>query len=295
MNEFLASFGTLDFTLEQRKFLMALAYNLVAQEHGISAQAMEMFVNAVGPAPSGNGKLAPALSGNRLDLSGPVVADNSLPQVLMTAAGVAHISPSRTRAALAEAKEKKVGDLKADLNTIGGHLIAGNSVKNALEDYRKETGKRVDITAGTLVASAGTPISAAGNSFTVRENTAYMIHDVHAKGETEAGLTKLAGVAGTLSNALSRELASRWDKKPDEVRTQMKAETWMAGQEIVDKGYANKVEEAPQSEPAPAPAPETPEASNDLTLDALMKSGVLGSTNQLFTLLPKEQREEGVA
>ena len=131
------------------------------------------------------------------------------------------------------------GDLTIVINSPGGSFFQGAQVYNELKQY---PGRKVVIM-GSLVCSAASYISCVGDEIIASGNTSFMIHEVYSGAEgTARELAEHAKQIEKLNGIIAARLAERSGKSEKEVRALMAAETWYYGQEIVDAGFADRLE-----------------------------------------------------
>lgn len=148
--------------------------------------------------------------------------------------------------ALGQMKGKHV---TARLNTPGGSVDEGVAIYNALKSHKGGVTTIVD----SLAASMGSYIAQAGERRLVASNAAYMIHDPWTIGVGNATeLRKTADVLDKYRDRLVPDYAARSGKSIDEIRSLMNDETWYAGQEIVDAGFADELIDGDNVEPVVA-------------------------------------------
>lgn len=148
--------------------------------------------------------------------------------------------------ALAEMKGKHV---TARLNTPGGSVDEGVAIYNALKSHKGGVTTIVD----SLAASMGSYIAQAGEKRLVASNAVYMIHDPWTIGMGNAAeLRKTADVLDKYRDRLVPDYAARSGKSVEEIRSLMAEETWYAGKEIVDAGFADELIDSEDVEPVMA-------------------------------------------
>jgi len=147
------------------------------------------------------------------------------------------IDASMVSAALKQMKGKHV---TVRLNTPGGSVDEGIAIFNEL---RRHPGG-VTTVADSLAASMGSYILQAGDERIVASNAMVMIHDPWTI--TFGNATQLRKDAETLDKYALRmipDYAGRSGKTDDEILAIMAEESWYPGQEAVDAGFADRVEE----------------------------------------------------
>jgi ATP-dependent Clp protease, protease subunit len=133
-----------------------------------------------------------------------------------------------------------VGDVIVNLNSLGGSFFEGFEIYNVLKQY---SGHKT-IKMGARVASAATVISSAADEIIAQDFTAYMVHEVsvyNVSGTAEELRTEALRIE-KLNDLLAKRLADQTGKSESEIRQLMKAESWYYGSEIVDAGFADRLE-----------------------------------------------------
>ena len=115
---------------------------------------------------------------------------------------------------------------------------------------RRHTGG-LSIVVDGLAASMGSYLLQAGEERIVSSNSMFMIHDpwTIAIGNAEQ-LRKGAEILDKYRDRLVPDYAKRAEQDEDEIRRMMAEETWLVGQEIVDAGFADRVEDGRDVAPA---------------------------------------------
>jgi len=147
------------------------------------------------------------------------------------------ITPAMVKKTLAEAGG---ADIEVELSTFGGNFFDGVAILDLLRGYK---GRKVGC-GSSIVASAGTVISLGFDEFRVKPTTMFMIHN--AQGFTAGDHNKMredADLYERMSNIIADEYVKKTGKKRDEIKKLMDSETWMMGQEIVDSGFADGMED----------------------------------------------------
>jgi ATP-dependent Clp endopeptidase proteolytic subunit ClpP len=129
------------------------------------------------------------------------------------------------------------------LNTPGGSVDEGIAIYNALTRHKGGVTTVVD----SLAASMGSYLLQAGEERRVASNAMVMIHDPWTI--TMGNATALRKDAETLDKYALRmipDYAKRSGKSDDDILAIMAEESWYAGREAVDAGFADSVEEYAQ-------------------------------------------------
>ena len=124
------------------------------------------------------------------------------------------------------------------MNSPGGYITDGMSIMNKISNYKKGS-----TTANiTFAASMMTQIASACDTVNCYENAVYMIH--HAQGVgfgDHMQVRKTANRLESFSNMLANNYVKQTGIKKDEILQMMTDETYMFGEEIVDKGFADNI------------------------------------------------------
>ena len=124
------------------------------------------------------------------------------------------------------------------LNTPGGSVDEGINIYNALKRHKGGVTTIVD----SLAASMGSYLLQAGDVLIVSSNSMVMVHDPWTI--TMGNATQLRKDAEVLEKYALRmipDYATRSGKTDDEILSIMAEESWYAGQEIIDAGFADKL------------------------------------------------------
>jgi len=140
----------------------------------------------------------------------------------------------------------KGDDIEVYLDTPGGGASSGIRIYNYFRDYRRDHPdaqmllyvKGMDASMGSYLT-----VNPAWNDVTIEDNIPFMIHNpwggvIGDYREVEAMFNVLDGLA----NILAAAYAQKMKKSISEVRALMDAETWYFGQEIINAGFADKIQ-----------------------------------------------------
>ena len=128
------------------------------------------------------------------------------------------------------------------LNSCGGDLYAGLAIHDVLKSLHAEVTVRIE----GVAASAASVIACAGDRVVVTPGSIFMVH--------EGALALCGYYTGTDVRALAEDMdagvramlgvySAKTGRSVEELRPVVEAETWMVGQEIVDAGFADVLEE----------------------------------------------------
>ncbi|MCR9058119.1 MAG: Clp protease ClpP [Rhodobacteraceae bacterium] len=130
--------------------------------------------------------------------------------------------------------------LPVRLNSGGGYVDDGRSIYNALKLHQGE----VTIYVDAVAASSASLIAMAGDKIVMRSGAIMMIHDPSTITYGTAEDHEVSKQAlERMGQSFAETYASRSGQKVDDVRTAMKATTWMTADEAVEAGYADEADE----------------------------------------------------
>ena len=107
-----------------------------------------------------------------------------------------------------------------------------------------EKGFNVSIMGGAVVASIATYIAMNSTSFTIRDNTTFMIHNawLPVMGDFKA-LRKAADLSEGLSSIIAKDYVKKTKIDENSIKEMMNEETYLYGEEIKLKGFADEIKE----------------------------------------------------
>lgn len=137
--------------------------------------------------------------------------------------------------------ESQTGDIEISLDSVGGSVLAGIQIGNAIRDHI-EKGNAVNIIGGSVVASIATYIAMQATKFTVRDNTTFMIHNawLPVAGDFNV-LRKAADLSEGLSSIIAKSYTAKTSFTDEEIKAQMNEETYLYGDEIKNGGFADEI------------------------------------------------------
>lgn len=146
-------------------------------------------------------------------------------------------------------KEMEGKHVKVHLNTPGGSVDEGIAMFNAFRAHKGGVTMIVD----SLAASMGSYLLQAGEQRIVASNAMVMVHDPWTISiGNSAQMRKDADILDKYAQRMIPDYAKRSGKTEDEIRAVMAEESWYAGQEIVDAGFADSVQDGMDVEPVVA-------------------------------------------
>lgn len=132
------------------------------------------------------------------------------------------------------------------INTPGGSVDEGAAIFNAMNRHPGGVNTVVD----SLAASMGSYLLLAGIERTIARNSKVMIHNPWSITMGDANqFRKDADVLDKYRDSMLPDYAEKTGKTVDELRSLLDAETWYVGQEIIDNGFAHRMEDRDADEP----------------------------------------------
>jgi ATP-dependent protease ClpP protease subunit len=153
-----------------------------------------------------------------------------------------------TASSVVESLSEMEGDLTIYLNSPGGLVHEGTTIYNVLRDY--DGHKRVVIQG--LAGSIASVIALAGDDIVMGDGAMMMVHDpatwwIEGRGTEEDHLQVARSLAKAATN-MAKLYARQTGLPIDDVREIMKAETWMDGEEALEKGFVTELAQDPETE-----------------------------------------------
>jgi ATP-dependent protease ClpP protease subunit len=129
------------------------------------------------------------------------------------------------------------GPLEVHINSSGGDVWDGISIKNAIEAH----GGTVTTVVDGIAASIASVIAQAGSERVMMPGSMMMIHEAFTyTGGTAADLAKTAETLDEVSANLAAIYARAAGGTADEWRAAMKEETWYTAEQAVEAGLADR-------------------------------------------------------
>lgn len=131
-----------------------------------------------------------------------------------------------------------VQTINCHVNSPGGDVFDGVAIYNQLAQHKATVNMFVD----GLAASAASVIACAGDTIQIAENAMIMIHNPWAVVLGEAkDMRKMADTMDKIKETLVLTYQKRSGQMASDISRWMDEETWLTGQEAVDKGFATAV------------------------------------------------------
>ena len=137
------------------------------------------------------------------------------------------------------------GDLDLHMNCPGGDVFDAVAIFNVLQQHSGAVAVYVDglaASAASFIAQAASP-----GRLVIADNASMMIHDAFGMGIGNASdMRQLADLLDQQSDNIASIYAKRSGRPADEFRVAMREESWYVGQQAVDAGLADRVQDDPQ-------------------------------------------------
>lgn len=131
-------------------------------------------------------------------------------------------------------------DVTVRINSGGGYTDDGIAIYNALSAHRGT----VDVIVDAIAASSASIIAMAGDTITMRSGALMMIHDPARFTWGDAGShEKSTEQLNKLADLMADIYAEQTGGDAADIRTEMKSELWLTGEEAVERGFATATEE----------------------------------------------------
>jgi ATP-dependent protease ClpP protease subunit len=135
-----------------------------------------------------------------------------------------------------EIAELDVGTLNVHVNSPGGVVFDGLAIYNAFAAHPAKVVMHIE----GIAASIASVIVCAGDEIRIGEAANVMIHKPWSFmiGDAEE-MRKEADILDNLEQGIVDIYKARTENSDDDLKAWMKAETWMRGQDAIDKGFAD--------------------------------------------------------
>ena len=150
----------------------------------------------------------------------------------------------------AQLKASKGDDLTVRFSSLGGSIFEGSDIFNMLADHRRDNPKiKMNLEIKATAASMGSAIAASPvwDEITVEPTSIFMIHNPMsiAFGDFKR-MEKMTAFLKGLRDIWGKVYALKSDSSISNINEMMEVETNFFGQEIVDAGFADKMNEPAQ-------------------------------------------------
>ena len=131
------------------------------------------------------------------------------------------------------------GDVTIKLNSVGGSVIDGITIYNAIKAYNKG---EVIVEIGAVAASIASYVALAGDLITAKSNSVFMIHNawLPAVGDF-IELRKAADISEGLSSIIANAYVAKTAMGKSDALGLMAKETFYYGAEMQEAGFVDEV------------------------------------------------------
>jgi ATP-dependent Clp endopeptidase proteolytic subunit ClpP len=152
---------------------------------------------------------------------------------------------------MAEVKKFKGQHIHLRINSVGGSVIEGAAIYNALRRHKGGLTVHVD----GLAASMASVIAMAGEEVYIADNAMLMIHNPWSMTMGDADdLRKEADVLDKLKNTLVNAYAKKTGMETEDIAAMMDEETWLNATQSVAMGFADEIEDGIEAAASISPA-----------------------------------------
>lgn len=150
------------------------------------------------------------------------------------------VSPKIVRDALNEMGS--VGTLNLRVNSYGGSCVAGNTIVNLIDNYKRKTGAKVHAYIDGIAASMGSGITMAADYIFMAENAIFMVHKPFsfAWGNADA-MEKEKEILDKVEDTLVKNYMRHFNGTEDEMRQLMADESWLTADEALEYGLCDEI------------------------------------------------------
>lgn len=141
---------------------------------------------------------------------------------------------------------KDASHITVHLNSCGGDLFAGLAIHNVL----KALPATITVKVEGIAASAASVIACAGDEVVVMPGSIFMVHSAAAflfGYYNSSDLTTMCGQIDACNKSIVNVYAAKTGRDIAELSELVEAETWLIGDEIVDAGFADTLDESSTS------------------------------------------------
>jgi ATP-dependent Clp protease, protease subunit len=140
----------------------------------------------------------------------------------------------------------EIGDvqvLNIYINSPGGSVFEGMAIYNQLKRHKAQKNVYVD----GIAASIASVIALAGDKITIPKNAFFMIHQPWAITWGPASeFRRMADALDTIEDGMLNVYEGHSSLSREEIKQLMDAETWMTGEEALERGFADELGEEVQ-------------------------------------------------
>lgn len=150
------------------------------------------------------------------------------------------VTPNTIRDSLNEMGN--VGTLNLRINSYGGSCVAGNTIVNIIDNYKRKTGAKVHAYIDGIAASMGSGIAMAADYIFMAENAIFMVHKPFsvAVGNSD-DMEKEKEILDKVEDTLVKNYMRHFNGTEDEMRQLMADESWLTADEALEYGLCDEI------------------------------------------------------
>lgn len=150
------------------------------------------------------------------------------------------VTPNTIRDSLNEMGN--VGTLNLRINSYGGSTVAGNTIVNLIDNYKRKTGAKVHAYIDGIAASMGSGIAMAADYIFMAENAIFMVHKPFSIAVGNADdMEKEKEILDKVEDTLVANYMRHFNGSEDEMRQLMADETWLTADEALEYGFCDEI------------------------------------------------------
>lgn len=131
------------------------------------------------------------------------------------------------------------GDITVKVNSVGGSVIDGITIYNAIKEYDKG---EVTIEIGAMAASIASYIALAGDKVIAHSNSVYMIHLAWLPiAGNYVELRKAADISEGLSSIIANAYVGKTQMEKSDAISLMEKETFYYGSEMLEANFVDEI------------------------------------------------------
>lgn len=150
------------------------------------------------------------------------------------------VAPNNIRDALNDMGT--VGTLNLRVNSYGGSCVAGNTIVNLIDNYKRKTGARVHAYIDGIAASMGSGVVMAADYIFMAENAIFMVHKPFSMAYGNSfDMEKEAEVLEKVEDTLVKNYMRHFNGTEEEMRQLMADESWLTADEALEYGLCDEI------------------------------------------------------
>lgn len=155
------------------------------------------------------------------------------------------VTPQRIKDSFDELGPVKT--LNLHINSYGGSCVAGNTIVNLIDNYKRKTGARAVAYIDGIAASMASGIAMAADYIYMAENAIFMIHKPFSVAIGNADdMAHEKEVLDKVEDTLVANYMRHFNGSEDELRQLMADESWLTADEALTYGFCDEVVEPVQ-------------------------------------------------